>query len=163
MEEVIYDRTNTDVQLVKQYREKIRKNGFDSLTQAEQALWIAGMKGAYNYTDYNRVGRCMNYLSNMLAGMGYSISITAKTDWSIADEPTTAQLAKIITDLNTLRNTIALFADTPDTPSDFEAPTYVDANAIEKILYDLNRMALAIEEEARRCGTFNCGEGDVLD
>lgn len=74
---LITDRTAADVARVHELAVK----GYAGMTVAELAEWLAGMKGAYNAVDLNRVGTALNYLRDRLTG-GYGRDITwqAKTE-----------------------------------------------------------------------------------
>lgn len=60
---LVTDRTQADVERVRELAAK----GFSAMTSDEQAEWLAGMKGAYNASDLNRVGTALNYLAGRLA------------------------------------------------------------------------------------------------
>lgn len=49
--EIITDRTYEDVQRVIEFE----KRGWANLSDEEKAEWLAGMKGALNHTDLNRM------------------------------------------------------------------------------------------------------------
>ena len=69
IDELITDRTQSDVTHWKELHDK----GWVGMTDEEKAEWnTASMKGAYNYTDLNRVVEAMDYLNNLFAGYGYS-------------------------------------------------------------------------------------------
>lgn len=43
---------------------------------------MAGMKGAYNYTDFNRIGEAISYLVERMKALAiYDDSIIPKVDW----------------------------------------------------------------------------------
>lgn len=68
---LVTDRTQADVNRVKQIAEKI-KNG--TASESELAEFNgAAMKGAYNYTDLNRVTAAMEALKAKLEGYGYAV------------------------------------------------------------------------------------------
>ena len=70
---LITDRTTADVARVHELAVK----GY----AAELAEWLAGMKGAYNDVDLNRVGTALNYLRDRLTGVcGRDITWQAKTE-----------------------------------------------------------------------------------
>lgn len=48
---LIYDRTQADVNRVFNLKNKILTEGLNALSAEEKAEYMAGMKGAYNYTD----------------------------------------------------------------------------------------------------------------
>lgn len=68
---LVTDRTQADVNRVKQIAEKI-KNG--TASESELAEFnSAAMKGAYNYTDLNRVTEAMEALKAKMEGYGYAV------------------------------------------------------------------------------------------
>ena len=60
--ELVYDRTQADVDRVYTLKNKILTGGLAALTAEEKAEYLTGMKGAYNYTDFNRLGEAITYL-----------------------------------------------------------------------------------------------------
>ena len=64
----ITDRTQSDVDRVKEIAAKARTGTW---TTAEQQEWAAGMKGALSYTDYNRLENGMKELAGIV-GAAYS-------------------------------------------------------------------------------------------
>lgn len=65
---LITDRTQADVDRVLTLSAK----GWAAMTAAEREEFEAGMKGAYNATDLNRVNAAMEYLESRLVAMGYT-------------------------------------------------------------------------------------------
>ena len=92
IDNLVTDRTQADVERVKALAAK----GFAAMTSDEQAEWLAGMKGAYNASDLNRVGTALNYLAGRLASIcGKSITWTAKlalSTLSVADGKTVHEI-----------------------------------------------------------------------
>lgn len=68
---LIYDRTQADVTR----RDALAAKGLSGMTEAELAEWRAGMKGAYNATDLNRVTDALHYLQEELTGYGYAVTV----------------------------------------------------------------------------------------
>lgn len=56
--EMITDRTSSDVVFAKQ----LLKKGLANMTTEEKDLFLSGLKGAYNYTDFNRVEYAVRYV-----------------------------------------------------------------------------------------------------
>ena len=85
-------------------------------------------KGAYNYSDLNRVERAVAEISD-LAGLG----LTTKTDWGMWDIPTATDMNRYLGNITVIR---ALLTDTnvPLPPVSMSNLTYNDANNIELIL-----------------------------
>lgn len=69
IDELITDRTQSDVT----HWQELHDKGWAGMTDEEKAEWnTASMKGAYNYTDLNRVTEAMDYLNDLFSGYGYS-------------------------------------------------------------------------------------------
>ena len=144
---LITNRTLEDVQRVAELSAKSISN----MTPAEQAEWLAGMKGAYNYTDLNRVESAMIELASFLGVTLYQ----PKTDWKITDIPTETTIAHYLENVKRLRRACNGIATTPSTPTSMAKLTYVTANNIEQILVDIESVmnGYAVSGEAY------CGEG----
>lgn len=76
MTNLIYDRTPEDVAEVRRLLAKLDPETGDGLTAAEQAKWDAGLKGAYNFTDLNRVEAAVKTLAAALTSAGYPVKVT---------------------------------------------------------------------------------------
>lgn len=127
---LITNRTQADVERVRELAAK----GFSAMTAAEQAEWLAGMKGAYNAADLDRVGTALNYLAARLSSIcGKSIAWTAKTDWAVTDIITASQAEAYRKQIQDIRDALAYPAGTPDVPQ-LARLTYIGANDIERIL-----------------------------
>lgn len=107
------------------------------MTEAEQAEYAAGPKGAYGWTDYNRVGLAVQYLTGLLADYGYLADTAPKTDWQAEDIPTPEQLEQYLADVGALAAVFGLDSALPDT---MDAPTYTGANQIEQLLLDVEKL-----------------------
>jgi hypothetical protein len=83
-------------------------------------------KGAYNYSDLNRVERAVAEISD-LAGLG----LVAKTDWRMWDVPTVADMNRYLGNVKVLRSRYSSDITLPDS---MEKLTYETANNIEKII-----------------------------
>lgn len=60
--EFITDRTYEDVDKVNEYD----KRGWENLLEEEKQEWLAGMKGAFNYTDFNRISNNIFEIEKLL-------------------------------------------------------------------------------------------------
>ena len=76
MTNLIYDRTLEDVAEVRRLLAKLDPETGDGLTAAEQAKWDAGLKGAYNFADLNRVESAVKLLAAALTSAGYPVEVT---------------------------------------------------------------------------------------
>lgn len=112
-------------------------------------LPTAATKGAYNYSDLNRVETAITELA---ADVG--ISLDTKTDWAAWDLPKQADGARILANLNTLRMYLPLSPVIPATPVSMEKLTVNKANDIEKIL---EALTVAVDT-TYRSGELYAGE-----
>lgn len=141
LDNLVFDRTQADVSRLKAMTQKIISG---TATANEKNEWLAGMKGAYNYADLNRVGDAVDYLTEMLADMGYNVTTVTKTNWIESDIPIQTQIEQHLTNVHNLRNCLPYVA--PDAPNDMQKLTYTEANNIEEILYTLENVLLAMQE-----------------
>lgn len=128
-------------------------------------------KGSYDWRDLNRVTEAMEYLDNMLTGMGYLTGFTPvevphrdgtmDTRWREDDESMTAsRLEAYRQNVVRLRNALTLFPATPAVPERMTATsigagdglTYGGANRIEQILVDLDSILAAMQVAQLRSG-----------
>lgn len=118
------------------------------------------MKGAYNYTDLNRVGEAVAYLANILNASGRSASVTAKTNWTMADIPSRTQEAAFLSDLVLLKSSVT--GDVPTVPSTLDGMTYEVANRIEQILIAVHDSINYERSNWEVSGLMICGTEGVL-
>lgn len=155
---LVTDRTQADVERVRELAAK----GFAAMTAAEQAEWLAGMKGAYNASDMNRVGTALNYLAGRLGTIcGRSIAWSAKTDWAATDIATASQAAEYRQHIQDIRNALTYPAGTPDAPS-LNHLTYASANDIERILTLCETLIDNIIKAFRYTGAAECATGGLI-
>lgn len=156
---LIYDRTQDDVDRVFTLKNKILRQGLSSLTAEEKAEYMAGMRGAYNHTDMNRVGQAVAFIASRMTaipgelaayreskGVDYepyfdvpydpsTVVVSAKTDWAMGDIPTQSQVSVYLQNLSVLRGQLTLPADTPEVPATLNSLTFETANDIERLLF----------------------------
>lgn len=135
MENLIFDRTKNDV---------------------EQGT----SKGYYNYTDLNRVEAWCEYLANLLTSYSYPVSITIKKDWAMTDLPNVNDMERIRSNVDKIK--IAFHAYT-DVPENLNYMTIEKANAIEKILNEIDSLSKNMISCFRYSNTFNAGESEGLN
>lgn len=130
-------------------------------------LQTPGHRGAYDYTHLNRVTEAMNNLHERLTGYGYNTGYVPlkiegnRTEWQEGDAPTPEQLDAYLANLRALKSVLALLSTTPAAPADMEDLTINEANAIEKILADLDFQVVTMATTFIPCGEAICG-GDNL-
>lgn len=155
---LITNRTQADVERVRELAAK----GFAVMTADEQAEWLAGMKGAYNAADLNRVGIALNYLAGRLSSIcGRSIAWTAKTDWAVTDIPAASQAEMYRQQIQDIRDALAYPAGTPDAPQ-LGRLTYTGANDIERILALCEELIDNITKAFRYTGAAECATGGLI-
>lgn len=159
IDNLIFDRTAADVQRVHDFRNRILAGGLNALTASERAEYLAGMKGAYNATDLNRVGGAVAYIAARMVSLAQDVAtraaaagfaddpdylmpydasaivVTAKQNWVMADVPTQVQAAAYLADLTTLRAQLTLLSSAPNVPASLDHLSYTVANNIERLLY----------------------------
>lgn len=159
---LITDRTNADVQRWASLKSK----GWSGMTDDEKAEWAAGMKGAYNYTDLNRVTEAMDYINGRLVSYGYSTTYhtieieEGRTEWQEADVPTESLMNGYISNVAALRSVLEVWATTPPTPDDMEGLTYQEANNIEQILVDVEAVINQVVAAMARSNSFAFWSGN---
>ena len=169
--ELVYDRTQADVDRVFTLKDKILTEGLSSLTDEEKAEYMAGMKGAYNYGDMNRVGQAVAYIAGRMTAIPDELAayraekgvdddpiykvpydpstvvVAAKTDWAMGDTPTQSNAQAYLNDLTVLRKQLALPSDAPLVPTSLDYLTFTIANEIEYLLYVIYAALTAMETE----------------
>ena len=155
---LVTDRTQADVERV----QALAAKGFAGMTAAEQAEWLAGMKGAYNAADLNRVGTALNYLAARLGTIcGRSITWTAKTDWAVTGIITASQAETYRRQIQDIRDALTYPAGTPDAPQ-LARLTYTGANDIERILTICEELIVNVAKSFRHTGAAECAAGGLL-
>lgn len=101
-------------------------------------------KGYYNALDLIRVGEAMAYLEERFATVGISVSVSPKLDWQLSDIPTRAQALRYINDVGVLRGKLTEFRETVSPPDSLTALTWGQANDIETILLDVEKLIQTI-------------------
>ena len=136
LEHLITDRTSDDVDRVK----ILAKKAWQDMTSVERTEWKSAMKGAYNYTDMNRVEDAVAYVADMLRRYSY-LSITLDVrNWSENDIPTADDFARYFNNIAILRRAIPVWEDTPTVPGRTGGFGATEANALEQILVDIDQI-----------------------
>lgn len=125
----VTDRTQDDVERVLKLLEK----GWQNFSDEEKTEWSAGMKGALNATDLERIQNNIRLLSDVLE-LDLSVSAVPEIPDEIFYEAVRVNIASI-------RGAYCIHTTTPETP---EAPlnTFSKWNDIERILADVYEILL---------------------
>lgn len=151
---LITDRTQADIDAVRALAAK----GWAAMTDTEKAAWTAGLKGAYNAEDLNRVGAAVAYVAGRLADAGYHAPVAPMQDWQMQDIPTPAQMQRYLADISTIRAALAVMPSTPEAPASMDKLTYSAANAIEQILLDADALITKLISAYYYSGELIAGE-----
>lgn len=156
LDNLITDRTYADYARWRTLRDK----GFEDMTETERAEWSGTMKGAYNYTDLNRVGSVLNCLRDRLTAAGYlgGNEFNAVTNWTAGQIPTAAQFTAYLGAVETIRAAMSRKATTPRTPEDTGSLDIQGANDIESILLDIEELINKMLATRNFCGELYSGE-----
>lgn len=146
--EFIYDRTQKDVDRIKELNEKYI-NG--TITVEERQEWFEDSKGTPNASDLNRIEGNIQTLSDM-----FGISIETK-QWGKNDKPRVSDYDRILGNLDAIKNAWQV-SDSPETP-DRPLNTYGKWNDIEKILFDIYYTYMQYIGRFYYCGEIYAGEG----
>lgn len=155
---MVTDRSISDVEIAKSL---IRK-GLANMTESEKQQFLSGLKGAYNYTDFNRVESAVEYLAEMLTVVPESIeraleihevapdelfdvpytkekykNVKTKTDWTISDLLSQSDRKRYIDNIFLILK--ALGISVFDVPTRLENLSHAGANKIEQSLDNLNQ------------------------
>lgn len=129
----ITDRTNEDVRRAAELTGKGRLNTW---TEEEQAEWLAGMKGALSYTDYNRIEGGIQEIADIL-----NASVSVKTDWDVNGYLTVSDASRWLVNISNIRAKCSGPGGLFDTPASMNNLTYQTMNLIETILAEVERIA----------------------
>lgn len=152
---LITDRTQMDAD----YAKILNDRGFDDWTAAEVATYLAGLKGAYNAADLNRVESAVAYVLSRFVADGYDgIKPQIKNTWIRTDFMPTAEIQRYLKNIRDLRAQFAMPSGTPEVPADMDNFTYEEANDIERILEIIDEYITKIEQAFTYSGELYGGE-----
>lgn len=113
---LVTDRTQSDIT---QWR-ALHDRGWANMTADEKAEWSAGMKGAYNATDLNRVNEALIYLRDLFGGFGFSADIKLPVITDVTPgtiEPGESRLPDGYTELEYIESSGTQYIDTGFKPN----------------------------------------------
>ena len=148
--EWIYDRTQSDVDRVRELNAKYIAG---TISDDEKAEWAAGLKGALNVSDLNRIEGNMATVAGKVAA-----SIKTKS-WSYGDIPRVSDYLRIRGNLQVIKDAWMALSDSPAVP-DQPLNTFQKWNDIEKLLHDVNYTYDRTVSSYDYCGSeIYAGEG----
>lgn len=162
-ESLVTDRTQQHVSRILNLMQQITGG---TATQAEIDEFLANRgdgdadtwKGAYNYTDLNRVGAAVTRITERLASAGIYIATVGKSDWTEEDYNNAEALDYYLKDISLVRGAIAVTSDTPPVPDDLQGLYWWEANNIEKILEDVDYLITNMMQAWYYSGDLYAGE-----
>lgn len=143
---LITDRTQAHVDRLR----KLQMKGWANLTDAEKAEWYGvASKGAYNYTDLNRVEQAVSEIAESLG-----LALSTKTDWNQWSVPTQEDMSRYLENIEKLKAACPNSEYIQALPIRMAGLTFEAANRIEEVLLATRRSADSIP----RSGEILCGE-----
>lgn len=115
-------------------------------------------KGAYNYTDLNRVEAKVKELNDLLVTYNYMSALTTKLNWTYTDKFTPSDSTRYLNNVSAIRSALARYSTTPSVPNTMANLTYQKANDIEKILVDIETLLISMENWFVYSGVSNSGQ-----
>lgn len=92
-------------------------------------------KGVYNFTDLNRVGEAVAYLTPIFREFGFLADTDPRTDWAENEIPRRGDMDRYISDINGL-NRLRYAERVLPLPSSPDYLDYTGANNLERFLYE---------------------------
>jgi hypothetical protein len=151
---LITDRTQADVDRYAELKSKC----LSGMTTEEKAEWETHLKGAYNYTDMNRVESAVEYVANRLTEAGYVVIPVVKKDWTVTDKPTLDDLKRYMKNISDIREAFATFKTTPEAPTMERRLSFQAANVMEQILTDVDDLITRMANAYFYSGDLYSGE-----
>lgn len=149
--EFVYDRTQADVDYVKQLQDK----GWKYLAEWEKMEWLEGLKGCLNRKDLERIEEAVHELGILL-----DEPVTDRKG-SLPEIPDTAYFGNLLQNVSILRgHPEYIYRETPQVPQQ-PLNTYQKINDVERILHDIHRIFWDNRRSVYYCGTELYG-GDTL-
>lgn len=151
---LIYDRTQADVEYRNTLHDKIADG---TATTSEITEWSSDrLKGAYNYTDLNRVGSVLILVKSLTEEIGmtltYPYSIT--TNYSRNNLPTGTDVSHLLANVQAVKTTYQSFITTvvPGSIKSIES-----ANTIEYLLKEVGLVIDGTKAEYKYAGDIYSG------
>lgn len=146
--DLIFDRVPQDTTIAHEIKARYKRNGWGDLADSEKAQLE---RGCYTFNSLNRVEQTQRQLADLLNKNGYQVNITTKT-WDETNYFNISELQRLLNNLTILRNTGLIYATTPNVPNDYKP--YINANNIEKILFDIEDILKKVVSAFRYSNTF---------
>ena len=127
--------------------------------RTQRDLLLHTDRSYYNATDLNRVEAQTHYVETLLQVYSYFNSkLNCKQDWEMSDFPTESEMRRYLDNIKQLMDVYYLKTSTPRLPPDMDDLTIEEANAIEKILYDMQILIENMASQFHFSGELFSGE-----
>lgn len=153
---LITDRTSADVSYAKSFQGK----RWDNLTSEQKVEYLLGLRGAYSYTDFNRVENAVQYISDLLNMYGYSNTVITKENWTALDIQNVTQIQRYLDNIAELKDKYYSNVE-GEMPTTSTWLTAEGANYLEKILVNIDELIKNMGLRFIRSGVANCGQSRV--
>lgn len=128
--EPVIDRTQEDVEEA----QRMLAAGWEALDETDRQKWSAGLKGALNRSDLERIENDIQVLSEKLY-------LNLKKTTLSSDFPTESYFSELKENVDKIREMKIVHSSTPNSP-DLPFNTYEKINDIERILLDAYEILL---------------------
>ena len=153
MTDLIYDRTEADVENAKRIRAEKIQQGFDPDEMDVEIL----ERGSLTINTLNRIEEKQEELKNLFETDFYFVDKITNKHWDYTDYFKQSDFDRILYNLEMLVKAYLIYSSTPDIP-ERNFRKYQTINDAEKILFDLDLMINDIKSHYRECGEIECGE-----
>lgn len=97
-------------------------------------------KAYIDYNDLNRIERAVKWVSYVLNQYGYKNITHSKLDWKPEDRRTDSEMERLRENIVAIRNAYYTDNSAPLTPEKITYTSIYQANAVEKIIFDLGTL-----------------------
>lgn len=153
MTDLIYDRTEADVENAKRIRAEKVQQGLDLTASDVEML----ERGTLTINTLNRIEEKQEELKNLFEEDFYFVDKIECKNWTMSDYFKQSDFDRILTNLEMLVKAYLVYTSTPAIP-DGNYRKYETINDTEKILFDLDLMINDVKSHYRECGATECGE-----
>lgn len=158
MTDLIYNRTEADVENAKRIRAEKVQQGVDLTASDVEIL----ERGTLTINTLNRIEEKQEELKNLFEEDFYFVDKIECKKWTMSDYFKQSDFDRILTNLEMLVKAYLVYTSTPAIP-DGNYRKYETINDAEKILFDLDLMINDVKSHYRECGTIECGEEQYND
>lgn len=149
----VFDRTPEDLSRAKELIDKVKNEGYASLSDEEKIEWDNGLKACRNASDLNRIGNACNIIAEIqYRGNLIPEEMHIKDNWVITEVPSVWEIENVLGFVSVLRAAVEKYA--PSIPKVPYNPinTIEKMNLVERILYEVYNITNIILTDRQVCG-----------